>query len=159
MIITKNHIEAARLFTPKNNSYTAFDSSYLINGKLITTNGRAMLVQQVGGDISGVKIDINVLSKNRDLEITSDFLIEDLSGYVGRFNRVIPENITGEISNIPSDILIKVDKVAKYLKVQKPRIQHNGNDNCIAQYSDGSFIVISPLKYHNELGAYIKPKI
>ena len=60
MLLKSNQIEAARLFTNKNEHRPLCSHSFIINGKLVSTDGHAMLVQQLRDcNVNFKKIDIN----------------------------------------------------------------------------------------------------
>lgn len=152
MILKSNQIEAARLFTNKKETRLLCSHSFIINGKLVSTDGHGMLVQQLTNcPVNFKKIDINSIVKGQGIDLSVHdprvSEIEELDKIWNSLNRVIPQETSGVTSTFDADLLVKVKKASRFLGVKEEPIQYNGNDASLIQWDDGSFAVIMPMRF------------
>lgn len=150
MILKSNQIEAARLFTNRKETRPLCTHSFIINGKLVSTDGHAMLVQQLKDcDVNFKKVDINSIVKGQGIDLSvNDPRVTDLDQvFHEKLSRVIPKETSGVPATFDADILVKVKKAAKFLGVAEQTIQYNGTGAALIQWSDGSFVVVMPYKF------------
>lgn len=152
MILKSNQIEAARLFTNKKENRPLCTHSFVINGKLVSTDGHAMLVQQLKDcDVNFKKVDINSIVKGQGIDLSVNdprvSEIEELDRIWNSLNRVIPQGISGVPATFDADLLVSVKKAARFLGVEEQPIQYNGEGAALVQWNDGSFAIIMPYRF------------
>ena len=151
MLLKSNQIEAARLFTNKKEINPLLSHSFIINGKLVSTDGHCMLVQQlIDCNVNFKKIDIDSIVKGQGIDLSVHdprvSEIEELDKIWNSLNRVIPQETSGVTATFDVDLLVKVKKAARFLGVKEEPIQYNGDGAALVQWSDGSFVVIMPMR-------------
>lgn len=150
MLLKSNQIEAARLFTNKKETRPLCSHSFIINGKLVSTNGSAMLVQQlIDCNVNFKKIDINSIVKGQGIDLSvHDPRVSDLDQvFHEKLSRCIPKEPSGVPATFDADLLVSVKKAARFLGVKQEPIQYNGDGAALVQWDDGSFAVIMPMRF------------